>query len=232
MMGLDIGKLIICTNSNDILTRFVETGIYDKRKQVIATHSPAMDILVSSNFERALWHIIQQDSSSKVASEKIKEYMDSLATSGAFTVSPLTLIKFKEFFSAYRVSDSEIQTTITNYYTQHNCTDLKQTSKCYILDPHTAVGVSSALEHFSLTAHDPNLATIVISTASPGKFPEVVLKALDYKLSFDDIAPSGLRGLEKLPRRVTDIDGCGDFLRSVDLIKNVVVETLRYDYGE
>jgi threonine synthase len=157
--------------------------------------------------------------------------MNTLATTGTFTVSPSTLIKFKEFFSAYRVCDSEIQSTITKYYTQHNCTDLKQTSKCYILDPHTAVGVSSAFQHFSLTAHDPNLATIVISTASPAKFPDVVLKALDYKLCFDDIAPSGLRGLDKLPRRVTDVDGCCDFLRNVELIKNVVVETLRYDYG-
>lgn len=214
-MGLPI-KLVIATNENDILHRFLKTGKYDKSHAVCQTHSPAMDILISSNFERVLYFLLMDqsefrtisDTASQSAAEKLKSLMDELNSEQSFTVAEHVLNKARSLFQSCRVSDSETIDCMSRYF---NLTG-------YVLDPHTAVGVV-AVENLP-----SQLPTIVCGTASPGKFPEVVLEAVSNKLTFEDFAPTCLHGMDKLPKRVmvTQLGSDG----GVKNVKNLISETL------
>ena len=173
-MGLPIEKLIVCTNENDILTRFFESGSMQKQS-VKSTLSPSMDIQVSSNFERFLFDLLDRDS------EKLRKLMDDFITTGRYCVESDTLGKAKSFFHAHRVNDSETSEAIAEQYR----------SKGHIVDPHTAVALASA-KNFSDKSSAP---MIVVSTAHPAKFSEAINRATGQEVAI----PEQLAELLKKP---------------------------------
>ena len=155
-MGLDIKRLIIATNVNDILARTYETGRYEPRG-VVATSSPSMDIQISSNFERLLFDIGGRDPG------RIVSLMDEFASSGAFSLTEGELKELRAGFLAGRASEEETADIIRSLYHDSG----------YVADPHTAVGLAVARK----SGHSA-VPVIVMSTAHPAKFPDVVEKAI------------------------------------------------------
>ncbi len=203
-MGLPIEKLVVATNENDILNRFLQTGTYDKAP-VRATYSPAMDICVSSNFERFLWYVVRATSAEKddlKTGESVKKFMDELSKDGVFKVSPETLKLAQSFLSSGSVTDDETVKTIRSTYLD--------TSNKYILDPHSAVGITVAERTLAADGEKESpYKYISLSTAHPAKFSEVVNKALgDVKgYSFEkDVLPEELHRLASLPKKIKHID--------------------------
>jgi threonine synthase len=256
-LTLGTSELRLGMNESDI-----GTSESDKRHDVKMTHSPAMDILISSNFERVLWYLglpeleldsgisalsvsdnasnslsensipdtsSISDSAINASSEKILSLMQSLTSTGIFKVPPSTLARARNLFAAYRVTNAQTAETITKYFHQHGKTDPTLTQQCYVLDPHTAVGVHAAETHLAMQEFDKDICTVVVGTASPGKFPDAVLGAINtdtFKLAFNDIAPRGLQGMNVLPKRCTDVVTGGDKSKGVERVKLAIVATL------
>lgn len=153
-MGLPIERLVVATNVNDILARTLETGTYEVRG-VVATTSPAMDIQVSSNFERLLFDAAGRDAAA------VRAAMKNLAANGNFTLGEKTLANMREIFSASRAGEQETSDTIRDVYKASG----------YVLDPHTAVGVAVARK---LGVHKGDNPLVVLGTAHPAKFPDAV----------------------------------------------------------
>ncbi|KAJ3110778.1 threonine synthase [Phlyctochytrium bullatum] len=247
-MGLPVERLIVATNENDILHRFWETGSYSKppstgssTSDVKMTLSPAMDILVSSNFERLLWYLTRGDSikgaepnysASAASSSQIVSWMKDLREKGGFSVPSNVHSLSKEIFVSRRVSDDQTSDCIRRYYCREEATaDIPR----YVLDPHTAVGVVAAEDVLSELAGEAKkgLHTIVLATASPGKFPDAVLKAVKGQdktskadLVYEDFAPLPLIEQAGLPKRCTDIVTKGDRDLALKFVRKVVVETV------
>ena len=153
-MGLPINKLLIATNTNNILQRVLESGLY-KPSEVRQTLSPSMDIQVASNFERLLFYIFDQNE------KKVKQLMLDLKSKGSFNLDSTDVEKIKKDFIAQSVSDDEVLKIIKNFYEKFNI----------LIDPHTAVGVG-AIEKENIKGKN-----IVLSTADPSKFRGAVKKA-------------------------------------------------------
>lgn len=153
-MGLPMGKLIIATNKNDILTRAVKTGEY-KITGVDATLSPSMDIQIASNFERLLFDLYGRDGA------RLSQLIADFRETGTLTLSPAAHADFTAMFDAHAVDDAGTLAAIARTH-QHTG---------YVLDPHTAVGVASA------EAVAAEGITVTLATAHPAKFPEAVVKA-------------------------------------------------------
>ncbi|KAJ3334152.1 threonine synthase [Blyttiomyces sp. JEL0837] len=243
-MGLPVAGFIVATNENDILHRFLETGSYSKPPAdhpagsggVKMTLSPAMDILVSSNFERVLWYFARGDGDSsstvtspEAASQHIRDWMASLRASGGFTVPDAVVARARKVFSSSRVSDEETLDAIRRYYPM----GVGAGKPKYLLDPHTAVGVVAAERRLQTLSEADKVHTVVLSTASPGKFPEAVLNAVNGSsvgsgiLKYEDFAPSGLLKQRGLPRRIVDVqmEG-GDRKAALEGVKWVIEQTL------
>jgi len=188
-LGLPIGKLIIASNENDILTRFFETGIYEKRK-VVETHSPAMDIQISSNFERLLFLLLERDD------KKVNAIMNDLKEKGRFEIDAEVLTAFKREFLATRISNSESIEVMKNYDQQWH----------YILDPHTAIGVGAAEK--ILKADEE---VVCLATAHPGKFQGPVEQALGHPYQL----PEALAALTKLPKRKQVIEASVEKVKTI-----------------
>jgi threonine synthase len=156
-MGLPIEKLIVATNSNDILARTLETGRYEVRG-VHATQSPSMDIQVSSNFERLLFDAVGRDPG------VIRALMANLDQSGAFDIPPSALGKIRGKFAASAASEDDTQGEIARAWRECE----------YLLDPHTAVAVHVARKNL---AQDPHTPMVALGTAHPAKFPDAVRQA-------------------------------------------------------
>ena len=156
-MGLPIEKLIVATNINDILARTLESGAYEVRG-VVATSSPAMDIQVSSNFERLLFDAGGRNPA------VVKNAMRELNDKKRFALDPQTLGNIRALFVAGRASEDETANTIRDVYRATG----------YVLDPHTAVGVAVARK---LGADKSGSPLVVLGTAHPAKFPEAVFAA-------------------------------------------------------
>lgn len=153
-MGLPIDKLVIATNSNDILARTLATGTYS-RGDVFSTLSPSMDIQVSSNFERMVFDLSGRDA------KTVSGYMDAFASNAFMTLSDAEHEKAKTLFTAARVDDDTTSQVIDALY--------KNTG--YIADPHTAVGLKAAE---TLGDHP---VRVTLSTAHPVKFGAAVASA-------------------------------------------------------
>jgi len=151
-MGLPIDRLIIATNRNDILTRTLETGRYEG-DGVEKTISPSMDIQVSSNFERLLFDVHNNDGAT------IRRLMDSLKQSGSFELGNDPFSKILAEFEAERASEEETSDEIANTFKDAG----------YLLDPHTAVGRVVA----NKTCPDAPIM-VTLGTAHPAKFPDAV----------------------------------------------------------
>jgi threonine synthase len=176
-MGLPIGKLLIATNENDILRRAVETGRYEK-ETVVPTTSPSMDIQVSSNFERLLFQALDRDA------DALSRLMQSLGQSGAFTIPDAALAAIRADFAAGTADEAETRAEIARTHRESG----------FVLDPHTAVGVSVARR-----LADTETPLVTLATAHPAKFPAAVRDATGIEPQL----PSWLAGLMDRPERYT-----------------------------
>ncbi len=176
-MGLPIEKLVIATNSNDILARTLETGRYEM-DGVVPTISPSMDIQISSNFERLLFEGAGRDAAAVV------RMMDSLKQSGGFAVPVDALAAIRRNFVAARTGEAETRATIS----------MTHQAAGYLLDPHTAVAVNVA-------RHQPHGSTpmITLATAHPAKFPAAVRDAV----GIDPALPAWLADLYSREERLS-----------------------------
>lgn len=203
-MGLPIKKLIVATNENNILHRFISSGKYDKAP-VKVTYSPAMDICVSSNFERFLWYMIRKtdgENDDLKTGKIMSTFMHALSTEkGEFTVSSATIEAARKLLDSASVTNEETVSTIKETY--------DNTSNKYILDPHSAVGINTCLKYIGASNDSPDTHYISLSTAHPAKFSEVVNLALGgfEGYSFEkDVLPEDLKKLSTLPKKIRLID--------------------------
>jgi threonine synthase len=220
-MGLPAEKLVIATNENDILDRFFKSGGHYTKGQtaegVKETHSPAMDILVSSNFERLIWFLaFEADGSGSVderhqrAGEQIRGWLNELKSQGGFSVTDAVLQGAKRDFESERVSNDETIETIRLVYNTSFPANLgpgsAHSSKTggYILDPHSAVGVAASLRSIE---RNPGTNHISLSTAHPAKFASAVDLALRSQDGYDftEVLPQEFIGLEQKESRVTPV---------------------------
>lgn len=189
-MGLPIAKFICASNENKVLYDFFETGIYDKNREFILTSSPSMDILISSNLERLIYRIADDDS------EKNKELMNALSSSGKYEISADMKAKLSEFYGNY-ATEEETAETIKRVYE----------SDGYIMDTHTAVA-STVYEKYKADTNDET-PTVIASTASPYKFTRSVMEAIDksYASQSDFELVDELNKLSKvkIPQAIVDI---------------------------
>ena len=168
MMGLPINKLICASNTNNILTDFINTGVYDRNRSFFTTDSPSMDILISSNLERLLYHLSEGNDA------LIREYMSSLEKDGKYTVSDEIKSKVSELFAADCCDDKETAQTISKYFDKYS----------YVPDTHTAVALNVYEKYVAKTGD--NTITVVASTANPFKFNKAVVSAIAPDVSLDD----------------------------------------------
>ena len=174
-MGLPVEKLIIATNTNDILARTLATGRYEPRG-VVHTSSPSMDIQVSSNFERLIFEVSGRDS------ERVNALMNEFRENGSFALTEAELAAIREIFSAHRADEAETAKTMRQVY---------QTTG-YLADPHTAVGLAAAKREL----HESGSPMIVLATAHPAKFPDAVADATGHKAEPPERLQSILAGAE------------------------------------
>ena len=208
-MGLPVGQLICASNSNDVLTEFLSTGVYDRRRTFYKTTSPSMDILVSSNLERLLAMLSDNDA-------YVARLMQDLNEKGRYRVSDELFGKLKAEFSCGCCDDTGAAATIARLWQEQH----------YLCDPHTAVAWAVS-EVFS-ASHRDGIPVVVLSTANPYKFPAAVLSALGQNSCDDEFAmmdklqtitgvpiPKNLSSLRDKPVRHTDVIDRDDMLSYV-----------------
>jgi threonine synthase len=184
-MGLPINKLIIATNSNDILKRVVNTGIY-KPLKVEHTVSPSMDIQVASNFERLIFDVCSCNS------DKLIKLMNDLNERGEFKLEKNELEKINKNFCSESLSEEETKSVIKEIYKKQEI----------VIDPHTAVAIG-VVNKMSLDGN-----TVVLATAHPSKFSETVMEATGIKPDLPENLKNILVGkekYEKLPKNLKKI---------------------------
>ncbi len=181
-MGLPIKKLILATNSNDILYRFVNFGDYSKG-EVVKTLSPSMDIQIASNFERYLYYLYDGDC------EKVKVNMERFQKDGSLKFPLDVLEKVREDFDSFRVSEKDTLNTIKTFHDETG----------YIIDPHTACGVFAA-------KRSGYRNVVCLATAHPAKFPEAIYEAIGRYPE----APEAIKKLEGKKQRLKVLDNSVD----------------------
>ena len=198
-MGLPVGTLICASNANNVLTDFIRTGTYDRRRPLYKTTSPSMDILVSSNLERLLY-LMTEDT------ELVANLMKQLNTEGIYTVPESLKEAIAKEFWAGCCDDEGAKKTIAKVWKEQK----------YLCDTHTAAGWAVAEDYVAATGD--NAPMVVLSTASPYKFPAAVLAALeeseltDEWQQMDRLAeltgvpvPKNLQGLQERKELHTDV---------------------------
>ena len=191
-MGLPVGKLICASNCNDVLTDFLRTGVYDKNRPFHTTMSPSMDILVSSNLERLLFDLSGENDA------EVKGYMDALAKTGKYEVSDAIKAALADQFWGGFCGEAGTSAAIAKYYKENG----------YLIDTHTAVA-ASVMEQYRKATGDKTV-TVFVSTASPYKFCDHVLRAIG-----ETPAGDGVELLDQLhettgtaiPRRLAALKG-------------------------
>ena len=159
-MGVPLGRLICASNSNNVLTDFLTSGVYDRNRPFYTTTSHSMDILIYSNLERLLFAVSGENDG------EVKGYMEQLKENGRYQVSGEMLTGIKEHFAAGFCDDEGAKAMIAKTFEE----------KGYLMDTHTAVACS-VLENYRAATGDDTV-TVVASTASPFKFCDSVLDAL------------------------------------------------------
>ncbi|CAO3625744.1 unnamed protein product [Cunninghamella blakesleeana] len=234
-MGLPTNKLIVATNENDILYRFFETNAYEKKTvggNVKETLSPAMDILLSSNFERLLWYLARESKSdgngnideeelSDKAGHQVSQWMDELKSKGVFRVDDKVVLEARKIFDSAMVTDQQTLDGIQVYYEKHN----------YVLDPHTSVGVTAAdriteRDQLSLLPQGSEVM-ISLATAHPAKFSDAVETALKNESGFnfnDQVLPKEFIGLLDKERSVVEVERADP-----QLVMDVIEKELRIE---
>ncbi len=199
LLGLPVGKLICASNANNVLTDFIRTGTYDKRRPLHKTDSPSMDILVSSNLERLLY--LMSGDTALVAG-----LMKQLDTEGSYTVPEALLSEIQNQFWAGFCDDASGAAAIRRVWENHG----------YLCDTHTASGWAVAEDYVNQTGDVRPM--VVLSTASPYKFPKAVLAAIGGDTWGDEFTlmerleamtavkiPENLSGLRQKPERHTGV---------------------------
>ncbi len=165
-MGLPVGRLVCASNQNDVLTQFIRSGTYDRRRPFYKTLSPSMDILVSSNLERLLYLLCEGDT------QLVAGYMQELSEKGCYTVDDALRQRLQKDFACACCDDEGTKKTIGKVWKEHG----------YLMDTHTAVAWAAAEEILP----ESERPTVVLSTASPYKFPTAVLGALGGEVCEDE----------------------------------------------
>ncbi|NOU72334.1 threonine synthase [Paenibacillus sp. LMG 31458] len=185
-MGLPIHKLILATNENNILERFVKEGVYQPGA-FRGTYSPSMDIQVASNFERYLFYLYGEDA------QAVSAIMDQFKAEGRIVIAADKLQAVQSDFAAYGVQNEECLDTISEYYEKY----------AYLLDPHTACGVAAA----DKLAVDGEV-TVALSTAHPAKFDESIRLR-----SIEQTYPQQIQALFDKPQFQTIVGGTNDEIK-------------------
>ncbi len=201
-MGVPIAKLICASNSNKVLFDFFQTGEYDRNRDFVLTSSPSMDILISSNLERLIYHIAGDNAA------KDAEYMGQLSSTGKYEITDEMRSKLTDFFGGF-ATEEETWATIKNVFEKTG----------YLMDTHTAVASSVYSKYVEKTGD--KTVTVIASTASPFKFTRSVMNALgkgddskdDFALA-DEL--SKVSGVE-IPEAVSSI-------RTAEIRHNTVVD--------
>ena len=160
LMGVPVGKLICASNANNVLTDFLTTGTYDRNRTFYTTMSPSMDILISSNLERLLFHLSGEDDAA------VRDWMGKLATTGVYTVSDEVFAQIKEHFAAGCADDDTVSGVIRKTWEEDG----------YLSDTHTGVAITVYRDYCS--ANGDETPTVIAATASPYKFSKSVLTAV------------------------------------------------------
>ncbi len=194
-MGLPIKNLICASNENRVLYDFMNTGVYDKNRNFVTTMSPSMDILISSNLERLIFSLCDENT------EKVSELMEQLSKKGIYEIIGFTQERLGGFYGEY-ASESDTAEAIREIFKASG----------YVIDTHTAVACGAYKKYSAREPRDTS-KTVIISTASPYKFAADVMKSIDVKYEgFNDFAlmgdmsrlmgseiPGNIRSLEKKP---------------------------------
>lgn len=194
-MGLPVGKLICASNENNVLTDFWKRGVYDSKRPFRLTMSPSMDILVSSNLERLIFELSGRNAS------LTQERMNALASKGKYSVTAEELQKYRELFYAGYAGEEDTVECIYEFFMEYG----------YPMDTHTGVAMKVAQDYEALVEEDINAEKhqmVVVSTASPYKFPQAVYYALtgnDVKDSFKGIKRINLITAMKVPESLKAI---------------------------
>lgn len=209
-IGLPIGKLICASNDNNVLTDFFSTGRYDKNRPFRVTSSPSMDILVSSNLERLIFHLFGNNA------EKTAQLMTALQTVGYYDITGADQSILSLFDAAF-ATEAETTAEIKRVYEESN----------YIEDPHTAVASAVYQKYKNKTGdHTP---TVIASTASPYKFPVVAVEAVTGQSNLTDfealailhelsgvVLPPAVDGLETAPVRHKTVVAATEMKKEVE----------------
>ncbi len=164
-MGLPIHKLICASNMNNVLTEFINTGVYNANRQFHLTTSPSMDILISSNLERYLYHVSGCDH------DYVNKCMDDLKQKGEYKVSDSILSAMRKDLYGGHLSEDDVNATIKSTFEQQG----------YLIDTHTAVALGVHTQYVRET--NDNRKTIIASTASPFKFNKAVANAINCPIN-------------------------------------------------
>ena len=191
-MGVPVKRLICASNKNKVLTDFINTGVYDANREFYVTNSPSMDILISSNLERLLYHLSGEDPA------EVRALMDGLAKDGRYTVPESMKKGLQSLFSAGFADEKEITDAIGKLYKEDR----------YLMDTHTAVGYK-VWKDYAEKAGD-TAPVLIAATASPYKFASSIAQSIgvpEGKDPFETIenlskatglpVPAGLKGLKK-----------------------------------
>ena len=208
-LGLPVGMLVCASNANNVLTDFIRTGTYDRRRPLHKTISPSMDILVSSNLERLLY-LLSGDT------QLVAKLMKQLSEEGVYTVPAALQEAIAESFWAGCCDDTGASSTIKKVWEENR----------YLCDTHTATGWAVAEEYVAATGDKRPM--VVLSTASPYKFPAAVLGSLEALSDDDEFAqmerlqaltgvaiPKNLTGLQQKPERHTGVIPKNEMLQYV-----------------
>ncbi len=213
-MGLPVNKLLVASNSNNVLTDFFRTGKYDINRAFYRTSSPSMDILISSNLERLIFELAGRDPS------KVADLTSELDRFGSYSVPLDSLKKKLPEFEAYWTNENGVFEAIDNFFDMFG----------YTLDPHTAVGVACYYDYVTETSDETK--TVIVSTASPFKFARDVLKALtdrDEKDPFKAVKKLSAYTGEDAPEEITelaDMPILHDKVIPKEKIKDTILDTL------
>lgn len=213
LMGLPVGRLVCAANENCVLRDFIASGTYDARRPFVRTSSPSMDILISSNLERLLYFASGRDTAA------VRRWMEELQADGKYTVDAATQAKILEVFSAGSADEAATRAAIAELY--YACD--------YLMDPHTAVAYSVFKDYKKSDEYTGNRC-VVLSTASPFKFPAAVLEAVGGDTSGDEFSQmeelsrmtgraipknlAELREKAEVHRTVIEKDGILDYVKT------------------
>ena len=197
LLGLPVRQLVVASDRNNVLFDFLTTGTYNSKRPFFETTSPSMDILVSSNLERMLYYMSERDP------RMITYLMNDLAEWGTYEVPPEMLMEIRKVFATGWADEDQVREMIADCWDRNH----------YVIDPHTACGYFVMQQ----MPADPQVPRVLLSTASPYKFPRVVNEALGLKADGTDFEcmdelhaksgtpiPQMLRNLENAEVRFRD----------------------------